>query len=114
MAHSLKPTDFLSAALDLIGCGLYIGTKYVVHAFGKAGLFAVFDVDDSLEGFMEAVFAPCLGEHLEFDIGAGSSLGGEVIADGREFPEIESGPSFLIERREPIVVEPMNGDRSIK
>ena len=95
---------------DLVGSRLYVAAEDIVDAGGKAGFFASLDVDDGLEGLVEAVLAPCLGYHLEFHVRTRPPFGGEIRADRRELPEIEGCPAFFVEGFQPLVVQDMDGN----
>jgi hypothetical protein len=84
----------------LLSRGADVGIQQAVDLFVFAG-----DGDLALEGFMAAMLAPGLGDHLEFDVGRVAVQLNIVIPDRAHFPGVERGQARGVEPGEAPIVE---------
>ena len=70
-----------------------------------AGRLAVERDDAGPKRLVRAVFAPCLGECLQLDVGGFAAHAAEVFDDGVELGDVQRQAALAVHRLQPLVVE---------
>ena len=68
-------------------------------------------VIEGAERLVRAVLAPRLGECLQLDVGRRTTCRSEVVGDDVQLGEVERQPALAVERREGVVIEPVDLDQ---